>query len=80
MIVSDDCEGKMKTRTAPLTKRPVIRLLVIWIIQTLALIIMALLMDSVFVESIGVAIVVTAVIGLLNQLVKGWLKGVQCKP
>ncbi len=58
----------MKKRKTPLTKQPVIRILIIWVIQTVALIIMALLMDSVYVESIGAAIVVTAVIGFLNAL------------
>jgi uncharacterized membrane protein YvlD (DUF360 family) len=58
----------MNKRETPLMKRPVVRILIIWVIQTLALIVMALLMDSVYVESIGVAIMVTAVIGLLNAL------------
>ncbi len=57
--------GKRKT---PLAKRPVIRILIIWIIQTVALLIMALLMDSVSVTDIRAALAVTAVIGLLNAL------------
>ena len=55
-------------KTTHLMKRPVIRILIVWIIQTIALIIMALLMKSVYVESIGVALAVTAVIGILNAL------------
>ncbi len=52
----------------PLLKRPIIRILVIWVIQTIALLIMAWLMDSVSVDSTGTAIVAAAVIGLLNAL------------
>ena len=52
----------------PFLKRPIIRILVIWVIQTVALLIMAWLMDSVSVESVGTAIVAAAVIGLLNAL------------
>jgi paraquat-inducible protein B len=39
----------MKTRKTHLAKRPLTRILVIWIIQTVALIIMALLMKSVYI-------------------------------
>ena len=58
----------MKKKKTPWSKRPVLRILVIWIIQTVALLIMAYLMDSVQVESIWVALAVTAVAGLLNAL------------
>ena len=59
----------MNKRKKSFTKRPVIRILIIWAIQTVALLIMAYLMDSVQVESIWVALVVTAVAGFLNALI-----------
>ncbi|MCO6450315.1 MAG: phage holin family protein [Caldilineales bacterium] len=58
----------MKPRTDPLLKRPVIRILVIWVIQTVALLIMAALMSSVTVTSIEAALLAAAVIGILNAL------------
>lgn len=60
----------MKAPKTPLAKRPLVRILVIWFIQTVALLIMAWLMDSVTIAPIGTgtALVVTAVIGLLNAL------------
>ena len=58
----------MEKRKTPVAKRPVVRILIIWFIQTVALSIMALLMDSVEVTDLRTAIVVTAVIGLLNAL------------
>lgn len=58
----------MKSKKTPLAKRPLIRILVIWFIQTAALIIMAALMSSVKIENLRTALVVTAVIGLLNAL------------
>ncbi len=58
----------MKQRRTPRSRRPITRILVIWAIQTISLIIMALIMDSVRIESLGIAIVASAVIGLLNAL------------
>ena len=58
----------MNKRKTSFTKRPVIRILIIWIIHTVALLIMAYLMDSVQIENIWVALAVTAVDGLLNAL------------
>ena len=46
----------------------ILRVLVVWAISAVALIIMAFLLDGVYMESIGVAIVGAAVIGLLNAL------------
>ncbi|MBP7043874.1 MAG: phage holin family protein [Chloroflexi bacterium] len=57
----------MKKRT-PLVKRPVARILIIWLIQSVALIIMAILMKDVKIDRVGTALAVTAVIGLLNGL------------
>lgn len=58
----------MKERKTPLLKRPIIRILVIWIIQTVALIVMGLILNGVYIESFSVAIVAAAAIGLLNAL------------
>lgn len=58
----------MKSPETPLAKRPLVRILIIWAIQTAALLIMAWLMDSVHVGTIATALAVTAVIGLLNAL------------
>ena len=58
----------MEQPKTPLAKRPLFRTLLIWLIQTVALLIMAWLMDSVLVETLTTALAVTAVIGLLNAL------------
>ncbi len=58
----------MKKRKTPFLKRPVIRILLIWAIQTVALLLMARLMDSVTIDSRATAVIATAVIGLLNAL------------
>ena len=58
----------MKKPKTPLVKRPFSRILIIWIIQTVALLAMAWLMDSVLLESLSAGLAVTAVIGLLNAL------------
>jgi uncharacterized membrane protein YvlD (DUF360 family) len=58
----------MQKRKISWSKRPVFRILVVWLIHTAALLIMTYLMDSVQVDSIWVAFLVTAVDGLLNAL------------
>ncbi len=58
----------MEKHRIPLVKRPVVRVLIIWLIQTVALLIMAWLMDSVSIERALTALAVTAVIGLLNAV------------
>jgi uncharacterized membrane protein YvlD (DUF360 family) len=58
----------MKIRRKPLVKRWYIRILIIWFIQTVALIGMAILMDSVYIEDLRAAIIGAAMIGLLNAL------------
>ena len=58
----------MKERKTPFFKRPVIRVLLIWAIQTFALLFMAWLMDSVTIARVGTAVVAVAVIGLLNAV------------
>jgi uncharacterized membrane protein YvlD (DUF360 family) len=50
------------------TKRPVVRTLVIWVIQTLALITLTLLLDGLTVDRVGTALLAVAVISLLNAL------------
>ena len=57
-----------KSPKTPFVKRPVVRILIIWIIQTAALLIMAFFMRSVQIANIRTALAVTAVIGLLNAL------------
>lgn len=61
-------EHSAHRQRVPLMKRPLIRILVIWVIQTLALLILARIMDSVQIASAGTALGVTALIGLLNAL------------
>ena len=56
----------MRQGHQPLIRRPVIRILIIWAIQTLALIIMALILDGLRINSVGVAIIAAGTIGLLN--------------
>lgn len=58
----------MNGNKTPLLKRSVVRILVIWLIQTAALIIMALLMDSVQLDNLGAAFIASAAIGLVNAL------------
>ena len=55
------------------TKKPrhrssVIRILVIWAIQAVALMIMAFLLNGVSIDSVGTAIAAAAIIGLVNAL------------
>lgn len=52
----------------PLLKRPVVRLLVIWIIEALALIFMAWLLNGLTISRGTTALLAAAVIGLLNAL------------
>jgi putative membrane protein len=58
----------MKEHKTPFFKRPIVRILIIWVIQTAALLFMAWVMDSVVVQGLWTAIAATAVIGLLNAL------------
>ena len=56
----------MTNRKPSRLNRPLIRILIIWVIQTLALIILALLLDGLDVDRIGTAMLAVAVIGLIN--------------
>jgi putative membrane protein len=58
----------MKKHRTPLSRRPVIRILVIWLIQALALVILTFLLSGLRVDSLGVAFAAAAVIGLMNAL------------
>ncbi len=58
----------MADRKPSRLNRPLIRILVIWVIQTLALIILALLLDGLDVDRIGTAMLAVAVIGLINAI------------
>ncbi len=55
-------------RTRRRARKPVVRIALIWAIESLALIIMAFLLDGLQIDTLGTAIVATAVIGLLNAL------------
>jgi uncharacterized membrane protein YvlD (DUF360 family) len=52
----------------PLLKQPLFRVLLIWAVQTTALLIMVWLMDSVVLDDLGAGVVAVAAIGLLNAL------------
>lgn len=56
------------TSRPTLLKRPLVRLLVIWIIETIALLLMVWLIDGLSVDSVVTAFAAVAVIGLLNAL------------
>lgn len=58
----------MKQRKTSLMKRPIVRILIVWAIQAVALLVMSALMDSVWVENVWVGIFAAAIIGLLNAL------------
>ncbi len=55
-------------RNQPRRRDTVIRILLIWAIQTVALIVASLLMRGVEIANLGTGIIATAVIGLLNAL------------
>ena len=48
--------------------RPLVRILVIWVIQTPALIILAFLLDDLDVDRLGNAMLAVVVIGLINAV------------
>ncbi len=52
----------------PLAKRPVVRILVIWVIEALALLLLTWLISGLRVDRIVTAFIAAAVIGLLNAL------------
>ncbi len=58
----------MKTRNKPKERKPWVRIVLIWAIESLALVLMSFLLDGLQIDSIGTAIVAAAAIGLLNAL------------
>ena len=58
----------MKERRQPLSRRPVIRILIIWVIQALALVILTFLISGLKVDRLLTAFSAAAVIGLLNAV------------
>ena len=58
----------MKTRAKPKGRKPWVRIALIWAIQTIALLLMSLILDGLTINGVGAALVASAVIGLLNAL------------
>jgi uncharacterized membrane protein YvlD (DUF360 family) len=58
----------MKTARQPLAQRPVLRILIIWVIEALALLALTLLLSGLRVEGLVTAFVAAAAIALLNAL------------
>lgn len=58
----------MKTRAKPKERRPLLRILLIWVIESIALILMSFILDGLTIDSVRTAVLATAVIGLLNAL------------
>jgi putative membrane protein len=58
----------MSRRRQPLAQRPVVRILLIWIIEALALVLLTFLLSGLWVEDLVAAFVAAAAIGLLNAL------------
>ena len=58
----------MKTRSKPKERKPWIRIVLIWAIESFALVLMSFILDGLQIDSVGTAIVAAAVIGLLNAL------------
>ena len=58
----------MQKRRQPLAKNPVIRIILIWLIQALALLLLTLVICGLRVDSIWIALIAAGAIGLLNAL------------
>jgi len=58
----------MKERRKSLVNQPIVRILLIWVIQTLGLLFMAWLQPSVQIDTLREAVAAVALIGLLNAL------------
>ena len=54
----------MKTRNKPKERKPWIRIVLIWAIESFALVLMSFILDGLQIDSVGTAIVAAAVIGL----------------
>lgn len=58
----------MKTKPKPFFKSPIIRIIIIWIVQAFALILMTAVLKGLYIDNVATAFVAAAVIGLLNAL------------
>lgn len=58
----------MKPRRRPISQRPLIRILIIWVITVIGLIVMALLLNGLQIDRLATAFVAAAAIGLFNAL------------
>ncbi len=58
----------MKTRPQPKSRKPVWRILLIWSIESLALVLLAWILDGLTIQGVGAAVFAAALIGLLNAL------------
>ncbi|GIK54435.1 MAG: phage holin family protein [Chloroflexi bacterium] len=58
----------MKTKPRPKSRKPWVRILLIWAIESLALFLMSLLLDGFQLNGFGAAVIAAALIGLLNAL------------
>ncbi len=58
----------MKSRKRPLSKHPFIRILIIGVFEVIGLVLMALLLNGLFIGRLRTAVVAVALIGLLNAL------------
>ncbi len=58
----------MKSKSKSWAKHPLIRIVIIWVIQALALILMTAILSNLYVDSMATAFIAAAVIGLLNAL------------
>jgi len=66
----------MKRRRLSLSKRPVIRFLITWVIAALGLLLMAWLLDGIQIDSLGTAFLVVIVVAILNALLWPFLSRV----
>lgn len=58
----------MKTKPRPKSRKPWVRILLIWAIESLALFLMSLILDGFQLNGFGAAVIAAALIGLLNAL------------
>ena len=58
----------MKTKPHSWVRRPIIRIVIIWIIEALSLVLMTVLLNGLRIDSVATAFVAAAAIGLLNAL------------
>jgi uncharacterized membrane protein YvlD (DUF360 family) len=58
----------MKRSRRPLARHPAVRILIIWVIQALALLALTFLLKGLWMDSLAIAFIAAAVIGLLNAL------------